>query len=408
MRWRIRVETESPLCLARRHTTTGLPVETLPYIPGGALRGAVASAWLRRCGASSASSPEFQSVFTSPGVRWGSLYPIHPSYKDKDSYPMPLSAQTCKWNSGFRTDDVEEEAGDGVWDILLWQAVRTAGKRASDEIERCPTCGAPLDDVDGFYRHGRDGLASAKTKTRLLARTALMETTETAKAAMLFTLEAIEELQEFAGFIEIPDDAPGINRLEQFLLSGQTYRIGSAKTRGLGAIRIADNPMTIDHYLNLDPVDNRLNAFQEQAIQCGLDNDRFWFSLTLYSDAIVIDVYGRFRSMIDETALKLEERFWCGQPAFPNSLRYELAFARTHIISGWNMAPGWRLPKYDVVAISKGSVFLFSVDANDQAQVKLCLQKLEAEGLGDRKQEGFGQVIVSSPFHADPKGGAPQ
>jgi CRISPR-associated protein Csx10 len=382
-------------------------VETLPYIPGSALRGAVAQEWLKKKGASSASSPEFCSVFTGSGVRWGNLYPINTDYRDRDSYPIPLSAQTCKWNSGFLTDDDVNEAGDGIWDILLWQAARIAGKPAPDEVKECPICGAPLDDAEGFYRYGKFGLARVKAKARLLARTALMEKTETAKAGMLFTLEAIEELQEFAGFIEVPDNAPGINYLEQLLQSAQTYRIGSARTRGLGAIKIADNPKPVNNYLNLDPLNDRLSTFQQKAIQCGLDKERFWFSLTLYSDAIVTDIYGRFRSLIDEGTLKLEERFWGSSPEFPSSLRHEISFAITCTVSGWNMAPGWRLPKYDVVAIGKGSVFLFSVDVNDQDSIKPCLQKLEAYGIGERRQEGFGQVIVSSPFHANPEGGAP-
>lgn len=69
----------------------------------------------------------------------------------------------------------------------------------------------------------------------------------------------------------------------------------------------------------------------------------------------------------------------------------------TKRVTGWNEL--WGTPRTNEYAIDTGSVFLFAstVEMNDQ----LCeaLFKLEEDGIGERKAEGFGRVRVSDPFH---------
>jgi CRISPR-associated protein Csx10 len=61
----------------------------------------------------------------------------------------------------------------------------------------------------------------------------------------------------------------------------------------------------------------------------------------------------------------------------------------------------WGLPKPLLPAIARGSVFTYSADRQDRDTVLAWLQQLEQNGVGERLQEGYGQIEVNSPFHTD-------
>jgi hypothetical protein len=52
------------------------------------------------------------------------------------------------------------------------------------------------------------------------------------------------------------------------------------------------------------------------------------------------------------------------------------------------------------MAVSRGSVSVMSVPAVERERITGLLARLEAEGLGERRREGFGQVIAGHPFHS--------
>jgi CRISPR-associated protein Csx10 len=71
-------------------------------------------------------------------------------------------------------------------------------------------------------------------------------------------------------------------------------------------------------------------------------------------------------------------------------------------VMGWNDL--WRLPKPDDLAITMGSVFLFGVTAPLNDDLLDILLNIQNNGLGARRREGFGRVVVASPFHWEVKG----
>jgi len=73
-----------------------------------------------------------------------------------------------------------------------------------------------------------------------------------------------------------------------------------------------------------------------------------------------------------------------------------LGIADSRIISGWNSL--LKLPKDDDIAILKGSVFVYSVDNLDESTIET-LYRLEREGIGKRRSEGFGRLTVCDQFH---------
>jgi CRISPR-associated protein Csx10 len=72
-------------------------------------------------------------------------------------------------------------------------------------------------------------------------------------------------------------------------------------------------------------------------------------------------------------------------------------FLSTVTVPGWNAALG--LPKPDTVALARGSVLLGQCDAGQEQAVLTRLEQIEAEGVGERRNEGFGRVAVCYPIH---------
>jgi CRISPR-associated protein Csx10 len=83
----------------------------------------------------------------------------------------------------------------------------------------------------------------------------------------------------------------------------------------------------------------------------------------------------------------------------PDAPPFELlprCFTQTRVVSGWNSA--YQLPKDDEVAITKGAAFLYRTET-DMDILLAWLRQVEEQGIGERRAEGFGQVIVCHPFH---------
>jgi CRISPR-associated Csx10 family RAMP protein len=125
------------------------------------------------------------------------------------------------------------------------------------------------------------------------------------------------------------------------------------------------------------PLEERFNEFDENC-----------FSVTLYSDVILVDEYLRSLTYLSSTYLS-------------KILKVELDLVKTfssyHIVSGWHS--GARLPKEDDVAISRGSTFLFRYNGNEREELVNGLKTLEEEGIGLRRNEGFGRLIICDPYH---------
>ena len=61
----------------------------------------------------------------------------------------------------------------------------------------------------------------------------------------------------------------------------------------------------------------------------------------------------------------------------------------------------WGMPRANEIAIDTGSVFLFASSRElDDALIQKLL-RLEEEGIGRRKKEGFGRIRISDPFHKE-------
>lgn len=406
----LQVETMSPVSFSKGHPV-GNQSETLDYIPGTALRGALAMEYLRQ-NPGSENSKEFKSFFLSDAVRFGNLYPCK---KASFSKPFPATARTCKQVKGFTSEESKRfrEQPHGVFDALIpFLCIEGKGKQGVEkcflkkEIEKtdeCSCCKSPLDKITGFYEDS-SGYARVTPSKRLIERTAISEATESAEFGALYTLEALEEGQKFAGYIDASQE-DGKLLIDKLLGQERSLHLGASRRRGLGMITVLDASWG-ESFLELEPLENRLQKFEAKLNEFGFPQDvKRRFALTLYSDAIILDDYMRYQSFIDQTILRRElgvdinKREDGEDKEDEGGLKLFRQFASAYIISGWNLKLG--LPKEDDFAIRMGSVFVFESDGIEESHLLSILKQVEKDGLGERKNEGFGKVIVCDTFHQE-------
>ena len=371
----VEIKANSPLALPSRHFVSN-EIDTLDYIPGSAFRGAIADKLSKEWGYD---DTKFKGIFLDGKIKFGNLYLL----KDGKGFPIPKSAKTCKYQNGFYPH--------GVFDFLLL----TVRYRESKEIalDECPTCKAPLVTFEGFYNIGTRERKKIEPTKRLITRTAIDDRTQTAREGILYSMATIEEEQEFYGILDADSDSVVIEDKKlkyedtSILREGENLWVGLGKTRGLGNIEIKK----IEKLEKIFPpefvpgnLENRFNEFQRTLSPLNING----FSVTLYSDAIIMDKFMRYKSCIDEACLKEEFNM--------DNVKCICAFNAVREILGWNAA--WGLPKEKELAIEKGSVFFFKFNAEQENPLET-LKQIEEKGIGLRREEGFGRVYICDPFH---------
>ncbi len=68
-------------------------------------------------------------------------------------------------------------------------------------------------------------------------------------------------------------------------------------------------------------------------------------------------------------------------------------------VMGWQEL--WGTPRMNEYAIDTGSVFLFRCMTPLTQPVLDALFRLEEQGIGKRRAEGFGRIFISDPFHKE-------
>ncbi len=350
-------------------------METTDYIPGATLRGAIAQAIGFNSGA------QFDRLFKETDVRFGPLYPAGESKALPK--PIPFSARTCKVYPGLKLNyGREKKLGGrehGFGDILL---DRLCNPEAGDP--KCPYCGRDLKPLEGYYYGSGEYLTTVQPETHLATKLAVSRARLAAEIGEMYSCESLApRIQHSKGsrgkarscFIgrltgATDDDLKAIAQL------GHVF-IGGATGRGFGKMKLElleDNPSS--------SLDKRLQDFADAAGKNGLKpNGRTWFTIDLESDLVL--PYG-------QSLLSLLKR------ALGDDLEVPVAFVRQGYAGGYNVAIG--MPKDLMPAVLAGSCIACSVPAGTD-KLKEKLEQLERDGLGLRRYEGCGQVIVCDEFH---------
>jgi hypothetical protein len=394
---------------------SGASMETLPYIPGTALRGALAAAFLAAHGAD---APGFDQL--ANGTIFGHCYPVAAS--GMAAAVLPLSSVTCSHQPGFLAD-----GGHGAGDLLLpGEAARLAAQGAAttggdgdashrsgpvdvDSLVLCPRCSAdrrrqPTPGIQafaGFCAWQGEGLSLVPLRYTTTVQRRAAERDRSRQPAVTVR-QALAAGQRFAGTVTFPDAGSAEAAQQLCQTQGGRLWVGAGRSRGLGEVLLEAPAAAPESPLQrAAPLDDGIaarhaglmTALGAWCTRAGtvLPDGLTYVTVTLRAGALVADQFGRWRQSLGGDLLS----GWLGLPA--NSLVAGPSFVRYGPVDGWNAALG--LPKPDALGIAAGSCWLFQLQASALPDVLAALERLEEAGIGERRQEGFGVIRGCDPLH---------
>lgn len=330
---RLLLRNRDPLCITATATPDNL-IPSLAFIPGRALLGAMA-AWLIAEGEQCAAA-----LLTSGRVSVGDALPLPcapTKLEDVEVLPAPLSLQS--------------EKPQGVAGDVPWWAQPIAPTKRVDAWQVEEKLKRPEDDLFVFRADASASWVCFRPARRVRLRNGRPDPHQ--PGASLFAIEQIVEetyfLTELCGS---PEDVQQLTEKLGPVLAGQRWlRIGRA-----GA------PVEVVQLAGLD------------AATTANVTDRM--RLTLTSDLLVRDELLRWRTALDETALKA---------LLGNDIQLGRSLQDSVPVYGFNGTSRlWRMP---AVAIRRGSVF----EVSGSGCAALVARAAKHQWLGERTHEGFGR-----------------
>lgn len=385
-RWIIQAKAETSILVADRRQAGNLQ-RPLHYIPGTAIRGAIAFGV----------PDSLRPLLATNAVRFENLYPTNEGYYL--SLPLPLSARTCKYHGWG------EDGGHPLVDFLMATDAEKKKCQGRDSL----ACGAPLERIygNGLWLNGRFTQTEFPT-TRTTMHLEIEDGKNVAREGVLFSLQQICEGTHFLGCLIFENEniEPQLwkacggdvsrDRMAEIFLS-----VGQARSRGFGMLRCTIQRQSIPNgsiipFLRV-PYGDPLGKSVQERLQ-NFPGNTSWdqagasvsFSLTLISDAILIDNFGRYLTGIGPEWVNYRMKGI-------SNIRLKEAFCRNREVHGWNALH--RLPRPTDIAILKGSCWRFEVTLIDKIDFVSSLTNLEGNGIGLRRNEGFGRLVVCHPFH---------
>ncbi len=353
------------------------------FISGTALRGALA--WRSIRAGLSPESDLFQAIFVHERVQFGPLYPAPHGWSTGGTFPMPvpMSFFTCKRFPGAKGNPLVATDGlaDGMW----------------HPCQQCDQCGVPMVPADGYLQvmgySEEASLQLGRPEMHVSARTAIDEHTQRGAEGQLFVLQSVPAGTRLAGYLWGEQEL--LKRVFGDLLNQRTtLRVGKAKSRGQGAIEVHVKAADSDanqKYPCLLPK----HPSDDEAV---FSNNNDFLFLTLYSDLIAIDEY--LRPITTLTAARLWQLLGGQSDDVPFEL--EVGFVGTRRIGGYLGVVG--LPRSPDIAIRAGATWRLrwreGLSPTDRSTAWQALLKAQTDGLGLRRGEGYGRVIVNLPLHA--------
>jgi CRISPR-associated protein Csx10 len=259
-----------------------------------------------------------------------------------------------------------------------------------------------MEPESGFYTLFNSGKEKHYVRTReryhSQTRVALSRFRRAASEGMLYSATAVSPKTDrpdgtgrtdlaFVGRVSGPDDS-----VNELLIALQATAIGSMRTRGYGLIKATEIEM------GLVPLSVRLKAFNDLLVTRWQDLKRLatntavlpdrpdgcYFSVDLLAPAI-------FRNRGLPTLVPSLE-------VNNKTLRPVFWLTRADFAAGWSDA--WGLPKPTALAARMGSVYVFRWNG-EQNVLTPALQQLEVTGVGERRDESFGECWICHPFHQE-------
>ena len=381
--------------------------ESVRSVAGTLVRGALATIYLQQHGEV---DDTFRNLFLNEAsCRFGPLDPGPANF--------PLTAASCK------RVGITHALVDQLWYRIAQH--HRAGRATEDSSElawrQCGECEADLKEHAGFWTEENNQLSEKRSdRHHVAAHVGIDRHTNTAAESIFYTLEALlpsDQKEDLHGWLTA--DTNALEKLKK-LLEAEDYRIsvGHHRTRGYGAMRLELSEST-----DSDDSEARTEGWKQWS--CDLidflgsppfsgtelnPDEEFYFSLSFPTGAVLVDRFLRYTidpaDMIPsvpamptvETAFPMKDRRT--QPlASGGTVHWVAAITKHERLRGWNIAHG--LPRQDEWTVARGSVYVycFKGTADEREALIEQLVDLSEQGVGLRRNEGFGTVIVSDDFH---------
>lgn len=402
MRYQICLFNQTPLSFKATRSSTD--AQTLDYIPGSSLLGALAKAHQIYF----SDKEEFQSLFFESGLIVGNCYPVGEEggeYASLRSGPFPSTSLTCKRFPGFITQTEEET--HGIRDLLKeWTAFALSDNKKDElllPLLECPyeeggcTCKANRVPASNYYYvdEQRRVFSTSVVQKKMITGTGIDRRTGTVRTGVIYNREVLLEGQYFCGEISINESAwSSLEDLLETTSRAGYLRVGSSRSRGLGEIRRVS---TVESsYQQASIIKENIKEFTEKVSHLCNEHGitqpyQYLIPLTLHSDTVIVDDFLRYSSCIDE------ELFY--HHISPCQVRLVYGSFSNHDTMGWDSFLG--LPRKKDLVINKGSVFVFGLVDEPKPTLFEDLHQLQVKGLGERRREGYGRISVADTFHQE-------
>ncbi len=400
--YRVVITANSPLHFSQRKPG-GIFQESLPYVPGSALRGTVARLFLKNVEQEhiqeehrpGQAGRKFDQLFLSDKAAiFTNAYPT--ATPDQYPRPLPATAVSCKNDSGFLTG---EEEPHGVFDTLIdrlgCETLEPAGLVYSPD---CPECRGRIESFPAIFTRQNGNYYRGKVSQRLLTRVAINRRRAVAEGGMLYSPWVIEEVRDedkqpaqFVAYLYQADE--GLAKLVESVTA-----IGGGSSRGLNHVQVETQVIQPE---TSQAIEKRVEALNKEIDRLwttyqalggnGKQKQGTYFTVDLQSDAILRCPDGRPTMVLEAEMLNRA----AGDKLASVSLAR--SYATYHYAGGWNSA--WNLPKPASVCTRQGSVYLFCAANGLGPEQYQALAELQQSGLGERTPEGFGQLRICDEFH---------
>lgn len=415
--YRLEAKLLGPLALKRDRQSERS--ETLRYVPGTTVRGALANTYLQQHGEA---DETFRCLFLDEShCRFGPL--------DPGQHCFPTTVTACKRHPK------EHPKVDQLWyRAAQYMTGNRVAAAVTQQFRQCPDCGADMKPYVGFWED-REGEVRDHNELvyQVSAHVGIDRLTATAAQGILYTLEAIAPSDrdvDLRGWVQLSDTAhAALQRLLE-AEDGIVY-FGHHRTRGYGKVRLAvldDDPADslnrngpsdwetwsealirfVDAASSRDTADSAAAGGATPRLDPSQD---YLFSISLPDGALLVDYLLRYTAdpaaMVDwlpplpepGPLLPAEQRF-AATPPEGGTLRCVTAMTNQQLLRGWHAAHG--LPRQDEWMVNRGAVYLYWFRGTPEQRAALNdrLATLAESRIGLRSNEGYGRVTISDPIHS--------
>ena len=317
-----------------------------PFIPGAMIRGALIGRYLQRYGLQDSdilTDETVRRLFFDGNTRYLNAY----LYKAQQrTLPLPHS-----WKKEKNDELSKKHPEIDVYDLSFYQK----------ELKSPKPVGYDFWAKDGSYGI----LYTVNRRINIHNMRDRRKGRSTLEQGQIFCYDALDAGQNFQAVILCEDNDVEIIKS---LLTPENIWLGGSRSAGYGHTKIQEI-YTPENWAEI-------GSYPENRLK-----NRETFTVTLLSDLILRDEWGQYVAM-PPTELLSE--------ALGVSLKLESCYTKSTLIGGFNRK--WGLPLPQVPAVSAGGVFIYDkIDGITADRIRT----LEAEGIGERRAEGFGRIAIN-------------